>query len=363
MAFSPGFARRIFFAGMALALAGFLPGCGDGSSPNSLKFKKTSRYSHQKLVYDTTSLKLGELSMLANVDSCLIIFNDDRYLALSFLDLRDGKVFGFGKADSMNSSLTMPLRISPVPGNPKEFEVFDFVKKKIFTYSVDSCRKYLDEVLPSKAVSVETSALKSLIFNDSTTLSVGLFGGETAFLVSDFEKNVKASFGNYNFNPEDSNEPMNKALAYQGLYAVQGDFFVQACKEAPIIQIFSLKDLQNIVPVVSIEDRYIDYISRNEEGYASAISSDNPTAYCDLAVSPEKIYLLYSGKKFSEFKEHPEKTDQCGEIHVLDWEGNLLEKMRLDIEVTNIALSPCGSRLYAITLSPVPALVFFSLSK
>lgn len=299
--------------------------------------------------------------LMVYADSAIIIYSEKSTYALTLFDLKDNSIFEFGKIGKDPEELTMPSLLSNNPSDNHCFDVFDFVKKKIYTYNVDSCRAQKAESKPLRSIGMITSSLKSLALTDSTVLNIGLFDDQYAFLISNNRKDTLSKFGDYNFNPEDHNEAISKALAYQGRYAVQGKKFVQACNDAPIVRIFSSEDSRNFAMEQSNVLGYVDYKCLSDGNVA--ISSYNKTGYCDISTSSDKIYLLYSGKKSADYTKSPYDIEKCSEIHVLDWEGNFLEKMVLDTEVVNISFSESDQKIYAITNNPDPGIVYFYVGR
>jgi hypothetical protein len=325
------------------------------------EFKKTRKYSMSEMNYEKEKISVPPPYMMVYADSAIILYSEKSTYALTLFDLKNNSIFEFGKIGKGPEELSMPSLLSKNPTDNQCFDVFDFAKKKIFTYNVDSCRAKKAESKPLKSAGIILSSLKSLALTDSTVLNIGLFDDQYAFLISNSRKDTLSQFENYNFNPEDHNTAMSKALAYQGKYAVQGKKFVQACNDAPIIRIFSSEDSRNFTIKKSTVLGYVDYKCLSDGSVA--ISSYNKTGYCDISTSSDKIYLLYSGKKSADYKKSPYDIEKCSEIHVLDWEGNFLEKMVLDTEVVNISFSEADQKIYAITNNPDPRIVYFYVGK
>ena len=68
------------------------------------------------------------------------------------------------------------------------------------------------------------------------------------------------------------------------------------------------------------------------------------------------MYTLYSGRSL---KEHGLKCFQSNLIHVYDWEGKLVKKLQLDIDVKQMAVTKDNRKIYAIADLPDPVLVVF----
>lgn len=85
-----------------------------------------------------------------------------------------------------------------------------------------------------------------------------------------------------------------------------------------------------------------------------ASGDDLRFGYLDVAVTDARIVALHSGRTRKAF---PGRANVADEVHVFDWEGRLLRRLRLDHETLTLALSPEGRRLYTVRREPTPALV------
>lgn len=84
-----------------------------------------------------------------------------------------------------------------------------------------------------------------------------------------------------------------------------------------------------------------------EEGNEIDIAyfQDNVFGFQDVAVSNDRIYVLYSGKTYQEAKQN---VSQCQTLLVFDWEGNLLSSSSLDIPVYKISFDSVENALYGL---------------
>jgi hypothetical protein len=335
----------------------FIGSCTIKSSKEML-FKKTEHYSVKKIDLKGKKLLIGSPSKMIYLDSSIVILNDKHSNCITMLDLKNDTIIEFGFKGKGPGELIVPLSISNNCRSKDCFEIYDFANKSIFIYDIDSCRINKSRVKPLKKVISNFPSFKCYTMNDSTLLNVGLFKDKYSFLISNNNNNKSiAQFGNYNYNPDDHNSQMNKCLAYQGEYSLMNNNLVWACTYAPIIEIYSFSEDYNVNLKKSIVNSYVDYKSGNiEGGHSSPIKSQSKRRYCDISTTSDKIYLLYSGKSLKDAKT-PANLIQCSEIHVLDWNGNFLEKMILNMEVVNICITDDGKKLFAIAYVPEPQIV------
>ena len=101
------------------------------------------------------------------------------------------------------------------------------------------------------------------------------------------------------------------------------------------------------------ENAYAHYDHTNGAHYGTA-----PHHYIDACTTEDYVYTLYSGRSL---KEHGLKCFQGNLIHVYDWEGKLVKKLQLDIDIKQMAVSKDNRKIYAIADLPDPVLVVFEL--
>jgi hypothetical protein len=352
--------KNIFFCLLIVSVF-FIESCTIKSS-KEIPFKKTEHYAVKNIDLKGKKLFMGSPTKMIFLDSSIIILNYKHNNYITMLDLKKDTIIEFGLKGKGPGELIAPMSIAKNCMHKNCFEVYDFANKSIFIYDIDSCRINMAKVKPLKKVRSNFPSLRSYTMNDSTMLNIGLFKDKYAFLISSIHNNDSiAQFGNYNYNPDDNNPPMNKCLAYQGDYSLMNSNFVWACNDAQIIEIYSFSEKYNVSLKKSIVYSYVNYKNGNQNGgYSSPKKSQNKMTYCDISTSSDKIYLLYSGKSLDNAKT-PSNMIQCSEIHVLDWNGNFLEKMILNMEVVNICITDDGKNLFAIANVPEPQIVYIQL--
>jgi hypothetical protein len=80
--------------------------------------------------------------------------------------------------------------------------------------------------------------------------------------------------------------------------------------------------------------------------------------YVEAVATGEHVYALYSGLTRGEL---PGRANFGGEVHVFDWNGNLLRILPLDQRALALAVSPDERTLYTIRHDPVPAVLKYDL--
>ena len=72
-------------------------------------------------------------------------------------------------------------------------------------------------------------------------------------------------------------------------------------------------------------------------------NQETTIAYINVSVNDDKVYALFSGTKISEKDYY--KGD---EIHIFDYDGTHLLKLKLDQKVRHISVDESNEKLYAI---------------
>ena len=94
-------------------------------------------------------------------------------------------------------------------------------------------------------------------------------------------------------------------------------------------------------------DIYVEHF--DSENVQAAFTKESLRHYAWVTASDKKVYALYSGKKE---RDCARGLMRGNEVRCYDWDGNLLEKMKLDCEVLQIAISPDNQYLFAVSESP-----------
>lgn len=73
---------------------------------------------------------------------------------------------------------------------------------------------------------------------------------------------------------------------------------------------------------------------------------ENRFGFMNLAVSPERVYALYSGKTF---ERNGQDCFACNRLLEYDWEGNLIQSFHFDTSLTEITYDRDEGLLYGLT--------------
>lgn len=86
------------------------------------------------------------------------------------------------------------------------------------------------------------------------------------------------------------------------------------------------------------------------KGRARPIAGETRTTVTDVKVTEEEIWVLYAGELlFDEARNPNPNVNRSDEIHVYDWNGQLLRRYELNEPVYKIALVPERQRIFGIS--------------
>ncbi len=92
---------------------------------------------------------------------------------------------------------------------------------------------------------------------------------------------------------------------------------------------------------------YYPHVEISTKGYTPvAYYDDNITGFRDVAVSNDRIFVLYSGKTY---KAERQKIANCPTLLVFDWDGTLLETRTIPQMATYISYDLEENALYGTT--------------
>ncbi len=335
--------------------------CNPGKNKGeALSFPTVNNYQTFAFEAQNDNPLLGFPSDMIFMDSALIIYSHKPQNCITIYDLKSNEVFETGRKGKGPGELLAPMGIAPGNLDRKLFEVFDFAKKTLFQFQIDSCRIHHERTIPQGHRVKNMATYKCAFFNGQSYIDNGLFDDQYQFQIMDTLDNVKAQFGDYDFNPEDKNGAMNKSLAYQGPFSLYGNKLAWACSNSRILQTYRLSDDYSITHTGNQMGGFPLYTPDNKgQGYGSTFTVDNVKGYLDIATTNDRIYLLYSGKKYK--KEDMSDAVKSNIIHVYDWQAKPLEKIIMDKEIVNFAIDEAGRTIYGITHNPEPQIVYFQL--
>lgn len=123
------------------------------------------------------------------------------------------------------------------------------------------------------------------------------------------------------------------------------------------LDIYSLGDGSRVP--AAVPDAFSPTIKTRDNGAMPVFITDGSTlfAYISIAVSPTRIYALYSGRTR---KEYPGRANFGAQVQVFDWSGDFKRTFVLDRDAIRL-VAEGDSALMTITYDPAPAIVRYAL--
>lgn len=164
-------------------------------------------------------------------------------------------------------------------------------------------------------------------------------------------------FGEWPYQDEQERKVPGKirASVYQGKLEVSPskDKLVFAVTSGDMLYFYRILPNGELELISKQENAYAHYDHSSGAHYGTALHH-----HLDACTTEDYVYTLYSGRSL---KEHGMSCFQGNLIRVYDWDGNLVKKLQLDIDVKQMAVSMDNRKIYAIADFPDPVLVVFDL--
>ena len=176
-------------------------------------------------------------------------------------------------------------------------------------------------------------------------------------MVLDEKGMLLKGFGEWPYQDEQEKKVpgTTRARVYQGKLEVSPskDKLVFAVTSGDMLYFYRILPNGELELISKQENAYAHYDHTNGAHYGTA-----PHHHIDACTTEDYVYTLYSGRSL---KEHGMSCFQGNLIRMYDWEGNLVKKLQLDIDVKQIAVTEDNRKIYAIADLPDPVLVVFEL--
>ena len=148
--------------------------------------------------------------------------------------------------------------------------------------------------------------------------------------------------------------------AYESYVTVRPDRarFATATRQADRLEIYRADGTQLAQVAGSTGFLPVFEVNQRAEGVSMALGGEVRAGYMDLESNDDRIYALFSGVRLGD---DPQQAFFGREVHVFDWDGNLLARLKLDAPALTIAVAPDEKQLFAIRHDPEPSVVRYDL--
>lgn len=101
-------------------------------------------------------------------------------------------------------------------------------------------------------------------------------------------------------------------------------------------------------------------VVRSRHTHPVAFRTENPHGFYDVAVTPTRIYALYSGRSYKDYKE---KVHYGERIIVFDWDGNHIRNYSLSTPIRSLSYDPKTETLYGFVDGPLSYLSVIAIGQ
>jgi len=198
--------------------------------------------------------------------------------------------------------------------------------------------------------------------NDRYVVATGLYKKGRYMLYS--LQNRKAEyFLSYPEHPDfpDLDEYAKSVLYASSVLKIRPDGEAFACSDmrSGILDICRIKeDRLERIKLLTFYFPQVHISGNTPENLKVAYDKSTVHGFLDMAVSNDRIYVLYSGKSK---KKDRYNIGHCQTLLVFDWTGNQLDTRSLEIPVSHICYDPDEKTLYGIGYTPEAAIVKFAI--
>jgi hypothetical protein len=300
--------------------------------PNVFDFPKTKNLSGEK---SSISDQIFQAFDLFTIDEKLIISSKNSDYLFQVFDIESQKkIASFGKIGEGPCEFEFPtsIQIDPIE------ESLGLFNRKRWAYQTIDSNTF--ECISSPTNPLDFNFQKALSINDSIFFGIGIFKNKYATYNPSSKKTTILNIP-YPFVEQRLDVNPKIAMNQQGDIHLKPDG-TRILVTSIFSPFFDIVDSKNLTLIKRSEGWAPSTMDSDDPNVlTSSIKEDNRFGYISSSVTDGKIYLLFSGKKFSE------EPYSSSTIHVLDWEGNNIEKINLDIEVESITVSQDDQSLFA----------------
>ena len=345
-------------AGLALAaltvVAG-VGGCGDAASPPPAIAGR--------ILTDTVSLAFPT-GLALTPDGHVVVVDLRAPEAVRVFDSAGALVAKLGREGSGPGEFVNALSIFGRPGHPGELWIHDTRLDRIVPVQGEAFRgtaRRADAFGPAVTLQPGIVVESPRWLDDTTLVALNpmLASGEQRFVRFGADGVRRATMGGP--APEARGRwgsSFVRQQAWGGEMAVHPSrpVFVLASRYAGRLESFDRNGVLQVKFRVPHEFDP-DYVPA-DDGINMTRGDDFRFGYLDVAATEQHVYALFSGRLHREDGREAERGDQ---VHVFDWQGNLLRVIRLDTPIGRLAVDPARAALYGLRHDPYPQVVTFSL--
>ncbi len=321
-------------------------------SCHSRENKEVPECSLQHEVFEEESLTLGNIRMMALVsDSMLVLVNKQSDILFQVVDLKNKNLMDFGNRGQGPDDFLLPTSLKGYSDN--HFSLWDINRKRYSSvvFSLETSSVSFDHHFTSDDSFLHYEILP---ITGNHFVSSGIYENYR-LLVLDEMGCIMKGVGNIPARDvrEENISGNIRSEVYQGKMAVSpsGKKVVQALLRSDIISFYNVTS-----------DGELQLASENIGSYpeysyeTGAMELTAPIHHIDVSATEKYVYVLYSGRNYKKYKD---KSFLSNRIDVYDWNGRLIKRLNLDVDIKLMCVSEDDKTIYAIAYLPDPVLVLF----
>ena len=337
--------KHVFLATCLLAL---LFSCSTNKEQEEVVIQSLT---HEVLMGDEYLIgKINDMALMN--DSIPVVINVSSDKMFQVLDHSRKKLIEVGNVGQGPDDYLLSFGLFPRTENT--FSVSDVNRRRFSTVRLNPENDSWQVEHHFKYDSVKHIYVKPIVNN--RYVATGIYE-DNHLMVLDEKGTPLKGFGEWPYQDEQEKKVpgTTRARVYQGKLEVSPskDKLVFAVMSGDMLYFYRVLPNGELELISKQENAYAHYVHTNGAHYGTA-----PHHYIDACTTEDYVYTLYSGRSL---KEHGLKCFQGNLIHVYDWEGKLVKKLQLDIDIKQMAVSKDNRKIYAIADLPDPVLVVFEL--
>jgi len=316
-------------------------------------FSKTYKIVAQRLEIDP--INFVRPNRIHYADSILFVEDSDKEMHFRAINLANKQVTFIGKIGDGPAEVKFPTSIQLLPDG----KIALFIRNK-FLYGEFSQQDFLRDSLAGFRSNrrIDPNHQRLVKVNDTVFVGLGIFPRRYAISNQEFEiidyqhpYPFEADFKDVSYQ--------TLAMAYQGLLRVSpdGTHLVSAALDAGCVEIFNVQG-RTLLPVKFIHLTAPQFVPGEGNMLAALMKKENQAGFLDVNVSPQSVFLLYSGKSL---EQTPLANTAASTVLVYSWAGEPKYKITLDRDVTCLAVSTDERFLYAFEHGKEPFLLVYEL--
>lgn len=226
-----------------------------------------------------------------------------------------------------------------------EISAFDFETGKLHRYNPSGVSR--GSTTPPLALTNDAIHL-SAVQGDNFVISTGLYE-QGRYRYYSLEDDSESYFIDYPVHPgyPDLSPYSTSVLWASTVLCLRPDNKAFVCTDIRSGQIDICRIEGKTITLTCRHCYYYPHVdARNKGAVRVAYYSDNITGFQDVAVSNDRIFVLYSGKTY---KAERQKIANCPTLLVFDWDGTLLETRTIPQMATFISYDLEENALYGTT--------------